>query len=185
MQTFSGEDHEGVHHRTEHLGGRLPCMLTGRDYRTARLHLEGALVRMEEVARTISRDDMDTLKPAAERYGLATAIEADADADLIDSAEYFHEQAKRVLLVDKAHISIVLLFVDDEIEIIGAEPADQQAKYLLMESAADRVEVLGATGLVHITEAWGAPMLPEGHQDAHLRAGERPIRGASDHGCDH
>jgi hypothetical protein len=183
MQTFGGEDHKGVHHRSEHIGGRLPCMVMGRDSRTAQLHLgRGEFVWLDRTSRRVTRDEMEgeaQFVAAARRYGMTDGPPlVDAGKDILEDARFWHEQAQQILTVDKKHDSMSVLFRGDlPLEIHRAEPEDQQTKLVIMQDLANQVEALGVTGLIRTAEVWEARMLPADHPDAELRAGERADRG--------
>ena len=181
MRTFSGEIHEGPrHYRTDHLGGRLPCMALTDDARTAYLHLaSGELIELD--ATEVSFDptkDREYFERAMEARMIGQgALPYDPEGDLIEMAASWSSVAKRVLAHDGYHRPMAFLFDEHNAPLsnIGLNFEDQAQKYLAVRQVAREVDRLGAVGLIVINEIWQAEMiLKDMTEERFVRASERP-----------
>jgi hypothetical protein len=160
MQTFGGETHEGRHVRSEHLGGRLPCMVATADDRTAHVHIaSGELIDIG--TRTSTVDAQRDGEAMAER-AIAMAVSPDAFRqpvdDPLDLGGQIFAVAKRVLAHDGYHRTLVFMFDKDDqpLDIVGLNFVDQPSKYLQMRALAADVARLGAHTVAMVGETWGA-----------------------------
>lgn len=150
-------------------GNRLPCMIAPEESRSAAISLAtGDLL-------AIDRTPVEPLENAesrlTNRYG--TIRRRKAQLPLFELGEHFFDQAKRVLSVDGYHRPIVMLFGPRGQQVIMVDYPDQAAKYFSWRAVADEVARSGATGLIFVTEAWGASQDPA---RATQRASERDDR---------
>jgi len=167
MRTFRLDAHEGRPVRTEHLAGRLPCMVTTPEMRIARIHLEsGEPLLPAAMSLSLTREQIGA---AGEKYKKAReGLTPPSSRDFIESAVYWSEYAKRVLTTDGYHVPLAILMMQDSsIELHELMFEDRQAIYVLMEQLANRVYVSGAVGVILINEGWMAR--PE-----ELEGGKRP-----------
>jgi hypothetical protein len=103
MWTFCSDSHEARPVRTEHLEGQLPCMVTTREMRMVRLHLErGAFatpVRLQ-VPADPARKDAVLARYESEAGDLAIR----QGEDVIAASARWVARAKRVLVTDGEHL---------------------------------------------------------------------------------
>jgi hypothetical protein len=160
MRTFTDESHEQKPVRTEHLGGRLPCMVATEAARSARLHLaRGELMSVEQESVVVGREHLGEMERAAKHYGVDPSLFEGASGDFLELARGWSEMAKRVLTTDKHHNTAAMLFSpSNEMQISSLTPEDHQEKYILMDELARDVELAGADKLIYVTEAWRAPI---------------------------
>jgi hypothetical protein len=153
---FTGEEHaEGMKPlSTDHLKGRLPCMASTAELRTVRVHLT-----THDVLTPSSRQLETDTGRAAQRYKLDELRDRlpEDPADVFAMAEFFVEQAKRILARDKYHVTTFLLYGPGRrFEPVAVAPADREEKFLLYRRVADRVRETGANAVIFIAEAWFA-----------------------------
>jgi hypothetical protein len=180
MQTFGGETHEGPHGRRPHPSGRLPCMSALAEYRTAYWHL-GAAGLLSVVSRERLLEKEDDFSDVEARYGpLPDVSNRTLHPDLphIEHARYFHEMAKRIIVIDGMHWPMAFIFRRGEqvdLQVFNLE--DQQDKIVMMRKLAADVERVGADMVIYTSEIWTAPAITDKHDPrARLRAGERDDR---------
>jgi hypothetical protein len=141
---------------TDHLGGRLPCMVATDEMRSLDLNLRtGALLMYDE--RSV-RYDRGAGEQASTRYGLERPSATLSPDDPFAWAEQCVDMSKKMLAKDGYHRSMVFLFpirAGSSFVVLPAE--DQQDKYLRWERIANAVERTDATGLVIIDEVWIVP----------------------------
>lgn len=159
-----------------HPSGRLPCMVAGREARTARRDLEsGALVGMgirPLDGPPITREEVEG------RYGTPDEFEnLPKSANVFDLGKAFHQWGRKILLADGHHLSMAWLLTPDKRLInIVMEPEDHREKYLSIEQVALKVNELGVESIVFTSEAWQAVPVPPDDPRAELRATEREDR---------
>lgn len=182
MRTFSGETHEGEHHRVDHLGGRLPCMLTTRDERTAYVRLDSGKL-LEEETRDTWFSPGDEERALFEQRSQAMTVGPHALAtppgeDPLDWGNRWSSVARRVLAHDGYHRPLAFLLGREgqPIKCIGLNYEDQTEKYFAMRSVAREADRLGARVVVLISEAWEAQIDIKEFSPTMLRAGERADR---------
>lgn len=166
-------------HPAPHLGHRLPCMVLTREARTAFYHLDGGRFLRREELKVEPLTDKEGEEISA-RYELENFIRDDDESEraaalsfderFLLSAARYAAVAKRMLLADGEHVTLAMLFssATGKSSILGLAPADQQEKWLMIQSVADQVRVTGADHLLFITETWSAP------EDL-LALGQRPV----------
>ena len=137
-------------------GGRLPCMVATERGRTTTIHAESGAVS-KTYSKRVSVDSSVEEK-GLERYG-ETFSEATsavrAARTMREHADALFEMAKQMLVKDRYHNMVVLLFRDEKVEkVMELRPSDRAAKYLLWRDVAKEVEVKGATAVITIAEAW-------------------------------
>jgi len=172
MRTFKKESHEPRPIRTEHLEGRLPCMVATAEARSVRVHL--ATDQFLTPARLFFKADPRRMAESAKRYGFTEEMirKHESGEDVITRSAQWFESAKRVLATDGYHQTIALLEAfDGETQIHALEESDRAGLYVLMRQLADEVERMGAVGLIHVAEFWVA-------SPADLKPGERPSESA-------
>lgn len=161
---------------TSHPSGRMPCMVAGREARTARRNLgSGAPV----VAGLSPLDGPPPAREEAEgRYGPPVELEALTDsADVFDIGAAYHQRGRKILLADGYHESIAWLLTPDRRMLsIIANAEDHREKYLGMEQIALKVDELGADRLIFTSEAWQAFAVPPDDPRAELRPTDREDR---------
>jgi hypothetical protein len=136
----------------KHLGGRLPCMVTAPERRTATIKLHtGELVEAQYVP--LAPYDPARGDEAAEKYGLK-AIDRAASTDPFDLADMYMQIARRALLVDGHVVPITFLFGPNGGRSIVHPAEDRAEKFLNWDRIAAEVEASGSTALVTIAEAW-------------------------------
>jgi len=170
---------------TDHLGGRLPCMMTNREQRTAIVSL--ATGQSLTPYRRRMALDPDKAETARKRYRLEhperidserKPIESFDESKLIDPMDFARSQiriSKAILEKDKHLIPTAWLKLPDGgWEFHGLQPpeddADKAAMVYLLEGAIERT---GAIAIVHTAEAWVGS--EEGLRKG-LRASESPDR---------
>lgn len=151
-----------------HLAGRLPCMVTASDQRTAMVKLSsGELMRPEY----LPLPEM-TYDDAEARYGLGR-IDRAASGDPFDLAAMYMEIARRALLVDGEVVPVTFLFGPNGREQLAHVAKDRAEKFLVWDYVARRVEATGATAVVSVGESWSY-RVPEDELEAMIL---RPQRG--------
>jgi hypothetical protein len=181
MQTFSGESHEGRHHRTDHLGGRLPCMVTTAESRTAHLHLgSGLLISMEEAKVDFDpQRDAEWFDKRMEEMTVGPdALAAHPGEDTLDWGARWMSVARRTLAHDGYHLPHAFLFTSDRQPLDAMELRfdDQAEKYLAFQGVARAVDRQGAEIVIIINEIWEAHMPTAELSPTMLRPSERPDR---------
>lgn len=154
MRTFRADSHGPKPARTEHLAGKLPCMVASEDTRMAVFHLGiGRFISMAHEA--ISIDPAEAEK-AGKRYGgEAGELGLRAGEDIVDASARWLEHAKKVLAKDGFHGPMMFLVMPDgDLEPHGLADDDRQALYLSMRRMANHVERTGAVGVIHVAEFW-------------------------------
>jgi hypothetical protein len=172
MRTFKAESHEPKPVRTEHLEGRLPCMVATARARSVLVHLPtGRFVTPSQI---LVRPDPRRMEEAAKRYGHSEAggPERQPGDDVITHSAWWFEGAKRVLAKDGYHHTTVLLETPEGAQVNALAETDCAGLYVLMQQIADEVERTGAVGLIHIAEFWRAA-------SADLKPGQRPSESAN------
>lgn len=134
-----------------HLGGRLPCMVATDAVRTARVKLQSGELLKPEQGWMPYDDALGEI--AAKRYHQDTAPRPTSD-DPLDIAEWFANQARRVLLVDGYHVPITLLLGPNGMLPIYHPAKDRADKFMNWDAIANHVERVGATAFISIAEAW-------------------------------
>ncbi len=157
MRTFKAESHEPKAVRTEHLGGRLPCMVATAEARSVRIHLPTG--QFLTPAQIFIKADPRRMEQAAKRYGVTEGSlrKRRPGEDIIEGSAEWFRNAKGVLATDGYHHTIALLeTADGNAELHLLDVPDRAGLYVLMRRLADEVERTGAVGLVHIAEFWAA-----------------------------
>lgn len=173
MRTFKAESHALKAIRTDHLEGRLPCMVATAAARSVRIHLPTGQVLT--TAQFSFKPEPRSMEETAKRYGFSEGAvrKRQPGEDVITSSAVWFESAKRVLATDGYHNPIVLLeTADGSGELHALDAPDRASHYVQMQQLADQVERLGAVGLIHIGEFWAAPA-------ADLKPGQQPSELAS------
>jgi hypothetical protein len=157
MRTFKAESHEPKPVRTEHLEGRLPCMVATAEARSVRIHLPTG--KFLTAARIFLKADPRRMEQSAKRYGCTegSVRRRRPGEDLTAASSEWFQHAKQVLAADRYHHSLVLLeTADGQAELHFLEIPDRAGLYVLARQLADEVERTGAIGLIHIAEFWAA-----------------------------
>jgi len=177
MQTFGGEEHGARHDRRPHPSGRLPCMLSTAEARTAYWHL-GERTLMHYVTRTIERSGSEVLEQATDRYGIG-----DGQHGMMPGlsprrlAAAMHSLGKRMLEVDGFHRTFAWLYRGDaQLTMLMLDPEDQQDKVVKIRALAREVERTGADTVLFTSELWFASRVADNDPRAALRAVEREDR---------
>jgi hypothetical protein len=173
MRTFKAESHEPKPIRTEHLAGRLPCMVATAGTRSVRVHLSTGQL-MTPVQVLYKAPDRRRMEEAAKRYGYSEGPFADRqpNEDVISRSAWWFEHAKRVLAKDGYHHTIALLESPESAQLHALADSDRAGLYVMMRHLADEVERAGAVGVIHIAEFWMAAQ-------ADLKPGQRPSESAN------
>ena len=158
MQTFGGEEHGARHDRRPHPSGRLPCMLSTAEARTAYWHL-GERSLMHHVTKMVERAGPDALEQAAGRYGIGGGQHGLMPGlSPRHRAAAMHALGKRMLEVDGFHRTFAWLYRDDkQVAMLVLDPEDQQDKVVKIRRLAQEVQRTGADTVLLTTEAWLAP----------------------------
>ena len=142
---------------TDHLGGRLPCMVLNRYERTALISLSsGVPVRPFHERQNV---DKAKLKVAKKRYRLDKQPDPNAEpseAAPHDMARSVVEISKAILVKDKRLVPVAWLKgADGKWSFYGLQPPEDDAdKALLMYLLAAHVERVGATAVIYVSEVW-------------------------------
>ncbi len=137
--------------------GRLPCMITTVEVRTARVKLadyQPLIPRTGEV-----RYDPSIGERAAKRYSFS-----DSDSlgtfpdDPLALAETLIPVAKRVLAKDKYHDRLAFLHTPSGWQIVKLDAQDRPEKYALAQLIAEMVRRYQADAVVEISEVWVSPL---------------------------
>lgn len=158
-----------------HPSGRLPCMLAGREARTARRRLaSGALI---EVQATPALGPPPDPKELTKHYGFADWERVEPGSDLYEQARVRHEWGRRMLVADGYHQPIIWFHRGDTLVSQAAmHPEDQAAKHLMMERVATHADEISADGIIFSSEIWEAPVVDADDERAVLRPHERSDR---------
>lgn len=156
---------------TEHLKGRLPCMVASEETRTAWIKLS----TKESIKPIIQKWEISTSKEVKEKYGslIKTSLnEKTQPRNLKDFANLIFEWGKHILEVDGHHITLVFfIFPDYSISLMELRPEDRSEKYLMWSKVAEEIKRNGAKAILAISEAWIAP---QDQQFPYRPAGESP-----------
>jgi hypothetical protein len=166
MQTFRADSHTPKPARTEHLSGKLPCMVASEEMRTAILHLGiGKFISISHLAVPV---EPTTVEEAGARYGgEAGELGLRSGEDIVDASPRWFEHAKKVLAKDGYHGPMMIIVMPDgETQLHRVADHDRQTLYLTMRRLATHVERTGAVGVMNIAEFWHGLM-------ADLRPGQR------------
>jgi hypothetical protein len=135
--------------------GRLPCMVTTLDVRTAQYRVsDGTLVKGERI---VCRVPDNLPQKLLRRYSmpldeLLRPVEARSALDFVDP---LFEHAKRVLAKDKFHSLIVVLCSGGtSVHTQSTILSDRASKYAFAQDLAKQVLMNGADGVVTIGELW-------------------------------
>lgn len=136
--------------------GRLPCMVTTLDARTAHYRTtDGSLVRGERFIRALSQQPSQKL---LRRYGfqqMVKDVQAAEASSALDYVDPLFEQAKRVLSRDKFHSMIVVLYRGGQaLEAHQGILRDRAGKYAFSQNLVERVAINDADGIVMLGEVW-------------------------------
>lgn len=181
MRTFGGEAHGGRHTRLAHPSGRLPCMVTTQEMRSAYWHLgQDTLIEYGRRDLTRTREQLEALGPNIDReYGHLTKHHRLVPGmPLSERARVMHEWGKQILKVDRYHRSLAWMFRGENAvpQVHAMDPEDQQDKIMMIRLLARDIEEAGADGLIFTAETWHAPEVPSDDPRFDLRAGEREDR---------
>ncbi len=165
---------------TEHLKGRLPCMVASDETRTAWIKLS----TKELIKPFIQKSEIATLEEVKERYGPfveALPKETKRPRNLKELAKIFFEWGKHILEVDGHHISLVVFISPDySMSFMELRPEDRSEKYLMWSKVAEEIKRNGAKTILAISEAWVAP---QDQQFCYRPAEESPNRTEGLHLC--
>ena len=144
---------------SDHLGGRLPCMVATEADRREVLKLSSGEfidIRMEPIRAT-----PENVAIAKERYQLDEKSTADPKKELFGQAELFMSIARRVIVADKHHGTFFYLEnrVGD-VELATMRPDDRQESMLFTRELAFDVLRKGICSILMISEVWTAPFDP-------------------------
>ncbi|WP_142102220.1 hypothetical protein [Pseudonocardia cypriaca] len=135
--------------------GRLPCMVTTLDVRTAHYRVtDGSLVTV--MGRGIAEIG-NFRSTAVRRYKtqLPELIDAAQPQSVIDLVDPIFTQAKNVLSKDKTHSHITMLYRGTElIDVRQTLFSDRADKYVYARDLAKAVLMTGADGVITIGEIW-------------------------------
>jgi hypothetical protein len=181
MHTFGGENHGERHTRLPHPTGRLACMVTTQDMRSAYWHLgHNTLIEYGRTDLTRTREQLEAVGPEAERhYGNLTEHHRLVPGmSLSERARVMHEWGKQILKVDRYHRSLAWTFRGGSAlpQVHAMDPEDQQDKIMKIRLLAGDIEQAGADGLIFTAETWHAHEVPPDDPRFDLRAGEREDR---------
>ncbi|MEK6273080.1 MAG: hypothetical protein AABM42_10605 [Actinomycetota bacterium] len=158
-----------------HPSGRLPCMLAGREARTARRDLSSGL--LIEIESRPTRGEPVASEEVRQHYGALDWERPPEGGDLYEQARVRHNWGRQMLGVDGYHHTIAWLFRGDvPLAQTALHPQDQREKQLMMERLARQANELGADGLIFSTEAWEAAEVGRDDPGAKLRPAEREDR---------
>ena len=130
----------------------MACMLKRTEARQLSINLENR-AEITEHAHLVSYEPA----AAAERYGEMPMI-----GDAIGRIRPMLEMNKRMLAADKGLLTVAVFFKGDRLlDSMALEFADQSSKRVGLRRIADRVELLGADGLMFISETWLAAIGPD------------------------
>lgn len=142
----TGHDGDSV----ELISGRIPCMITTLEMRTARISLETGDRLGVDKKKVPLNPEFET--KAARRYNFQESPTFPADP--FTMAETLIPMAKKVLIKDKEHLRMVFLRKGSEWEMRVLMCPDRAAKYVMMRRLAEEIRSLGVDALVEISEAW-------------------------------
>lgn len=144
--------------KAEEIDGRPECMIASSEDRT--VHIRMATGELMDLKFETVEADQNIQEQAKARYGVPTKARGSTGvgSDLESMVTFFFEQAKKVLVADGHHVTMVFLVSDSGIANYGIEMADQSEKYRLWNRMAVEVERLKAHRLILISEIWMAPM---------------------------
>lgn len=137
--------------------GRLPCMVTTVESRTARISLgDGEFM-------ILHREPIPPLRPenirkVVKRYGLdklRTALRVETDPFLL--AESLIPIAKQMLEKDKTHVRIVFLRTPNKWTMHQINASNRQEKYASMRALANEIHRVHADAVIQIAEVWMSP----------------------------
>jgi hypothetical protein len=137
--------------------GRLPCMITTAEDRTARVTLadyQPLILKTED-----AQYDPSMGEKAAKRYSLTDSdmLRAFPD-DPLAFAQNLIPVAKRMLAKDKYHNRLAFLHTPSGWRIVELNAQDRPGKYALAQLLAQMVRRYQADAVVEIGEAWMSPL---------------------------
>lgn len=140
--------------------GRLPCMITTLEARTAQYSLDGGELVQGEY-RHLALDEPSFASKLEKRYGVGKLSDSLAGAEsMFDWVRPLLEQAKRILRRDKHHNFMVFLFRGKDLELIeSANFANKAEKFAYVRGLASKVASMGVTGMITIGEYWQSPVV--------------------------
>jgi hypothetical protein len=169
-----------IQYPTEHLKGRLPCMVASEETRTTWIKLSNK----ELLQPIIEKLEVAPFEEVKERYGslVETVLkEKRKPRNLKEIANLFFEWGKHILEVDGHHITLVaFIFSDYPISFMELRPEDRSEKYLMWSKVAEEIKRNGAKAILAISEAWVAP---QDQQSPYRPAGESPDKEEALHLC--
>ncbi|WP_414473572.1 hypothetical protein [Microvirga sp. M2] len=152
--------------------GRLPCMISHRETRTARFRLSDGTPA--ELERKAVKFDAAEAERVSARYDIDPKNAFGSENNNRAVLQSLFETAKKMFLADRYHDSIVFLLRNGApIHIMSLRPEDQSQKYLMMRGVADDVVRSGADAVIFISEVWISQADPN---KRYLRAALAPDR---------
>lgn len=144
---------------TEHLAGRLPCMVLTVQHRTVWIDLKTKDILIP-TASQLPPQPPEIAKELSERYRVSMddLVTAERSEGVRGVAEFFFELARVMLKTDGYHIPMAFLILpngDMQQCVIPAASVTEQR--LVWTRMAEEVERIGATAVISISETWGAP----------------------------
>jgi len=139
--------------RSQHLDGRVPCMIATRENRTVMIKLStGEELSPITYVKPIDRKDADE---AANHYGLHKSAELfkKKSQNLCEEVQQWFDVAKTILAKDGHHIPVVILGPPNP-SVIHLALDEQIDKYIMWKRIAQHVEISGAKWFMFIGEAW-------------------------------
>lgn len=154
--SFKTHSYHGGHY-TDSADGRLPCMVTTVESRTARISLSDGrfMVLQREPIPQLSPGDTNKVVKRYNLDKLKVSLEVDADPFLL--AESLIPIAKQMLEKDKAHARIAFLRTPNKWTIHQINASNRQEKYASMQVLANEIQRLHVSALIEIAEVWMAP----------------------------
>jgi len=134
--------------------GKFKCLSVSKSIRTKRISLDDF---SELTSRTFQvSPDPDLGIKAAKRYKINAGQLALLDSfDIFDYVYELNEVAKKVLVKDKYHRSLLFLYIPQkEMKLVEVEPSDRVEKFAIMRRVADLVKQSGASAIFFISESW-------------------------------
>ncbi|MDI6729131.1 MAG: hypothetical protein QMD44_09450 [Thermodesulfovibrionales bacterium] len=133
--------------------GRLPCMITTAEIRTARIALaDGASLVCRQRPFQMKREQ--TMK-AVKRYGFDKfKVPLTVEGDPFHIAESLLPLAKQILQKDKYHVRIMFLRTPQQWTIRQIDARDRAEKYALIRTLANEIRQLHVDALIEISEVW-------------------------------
>lgn len=145
-----------LEYSTEHLKGRLPCMVASAGKRTVWVKLStNEFVSPEIIPVTLMDMDIEEAKDKYNDIFKASFKQEKRAKNLKEFADIFWQWAKHILSIDGNHITLVIFILpNSRISLMELRPKDRSEKYVIWSNVANEIKRNGAKAILAIGEVW-------------------------------